>query len=68
MRRQGDDERSVAVLALGRQRAEVVADTHTCAHSQVRINNLCAIVLHVCLRAAAAGCEVEWLHCTHVWV
>jgi hypothetical protein len=35
MRRQGDDERSVAVLALGRQRAEVVADGRNCAQSQV---------------------------------
>lgn len=36
MRRQGDDERSVAVLALGRQRAEVVDDGRSCATSQVR--------------------------------
>ena len=31
----GDDERAVAVLALGRQRAEVVADGRTAGHSQV---------------------------------
>lgn len=36
MRRQGDDERSVAVLALGRQRAEVMSDGRNCAQSQVR--------------------------------
>lgn len=39
MRRQGDQEEqgSVAVLALGRQRAEVVSDGRTCAQSQISV-------------------------------